>query len=257
MPKGIYARTEKTKQKMRDYAMAHPEHHFVKGKASWNKDKKMSAEYCETCRQAFLGKQHSEATKEKMSIAHQGQITWNTGMKGYTNKGSFKKGQTPWIAGKHHSEKTKKELMLKWENEEYAKKTKENMAKNYKYHTNSGCFINGQLPWNKGNASLKDQIRHSLEYKQWRSDIFRRDNWTCVECEQVGGRLHAHHIKPFSELYVEFLQEYNQFSQFEDVDTLVRLAMNWKPFWIAKGITLCKDCHSKTESYLNNNIGRE
>lgn len=33
-----------------------------------------------------------------------------------------------------------------------------------------------------------------LEYKQWRSAVFSRDNYTCQICEQYGGTLHADHI---------------------------------------------------------------
>jgi len=41
------------------------------------------------------GRKHSELTKLKNSLAHLGKSTWNKGMKGYKNKGSFKKGVVP------------------------------------------------------------------------------------------------------------------------------------------------------------------
>ena len=102
----------------------------------------------------------------------------------------------------------------------------------------------------KGTTPLVEQIRKCFEYRQWRDKIFQRDNYTCVECGQVGGSLEAHHSeKSFNELFTEFLQEYDQFSPYEDIDTLVRLAMKWHPFWTAEGKTLCKDCHNLTKSY--------
>ena len=177
-------KSKATKLKMSKYAKTHPEHHFVKGRTTWNTDKKMSAEYCETCRQANLGRHPSEATKEKMSEAHRGEKNYN---------------------------------------------------------------------W-KGTTPLVEQIRKLREYKKWRSAIYQRDSYTCVECEQVGKRLHAHHIKPFSELFAEFLQEYNQFSPYEDKDTLLRLATKWQPFWTTEGITLCRKCHIELHKELRKEI---
>lgn len=93
------------------------------------------------------------------------------------------------------------------------------------------------------------RIRGSSEYKQWRDDIFRRDNWTCQKCgarSQKGKTvyLEAHHNdNSFAELLADFLREYDQFSPFEDQDTLIRLARKWQAFWTAEGITYCGACH--------------
>lgn len=54
----------------------------------------------------------------------------------------------------------------------------------------------------------------------------------------------------------KFLQEYNQFSPMEDIETLARLATNYKSFWeINNGKTLCKDCHNLTKKYSKELIG--
>ena len=105
--------------------------------------------------------------------------------------------------------------------------------------------------WKGGITPLAEQIRGLRESRNWRSDIFKRDNFTCQECSERGGKIVAHHKNAFYKLFKFFLRKYNQFSPIEDKETLVRLATTHKPFWnIGNGITLCKECHKKTESYL-------
>jgi len=62
--------------------------------------------------------------------------------------------------------------------------------------------------------------RNTKEYKNWRRSVFERDNFTCAECKQKGGKLEAHHIKSF--------KKYPK--------------LRYK---IDNGITLCRLCHRK------------
>lgn len=68
-------------------------------------------------------------------------------------------------------------------------------------------------------ASKKMRLRGSFKYRDWRTSVFKRDNYTCQCCNQYGGKLQVHHIK--------------NFSSSEDLR-----------FEINNGITLCYDCHS-------------
>lgn len=77
----------------------------------------------------------------------------------------------------------------------------------------------------KGGVTAKHEIeRKSLAYKEWRMEIFERDNYTCVLCGKRGGNLEADHIKPFA--------HYPKLR-----------------FVIDNGRTLCKSCHRKTDTW--------
>jgi 5-methylcytosine-specific restriction endonuclease McrA len=82
-----------------------------------------------------------------------------------------------------------------------------------------GKFIGSGLP-----RSEQLQIRQSKEYYHWRKQVFKRDNYTCVFCNEKGGRLNADHIKSFA-IYPD-----------------LRLDIN-------NGRTLCVECHKKTDTF--------
>jgi 5-methylcytosine-specific restriction endonuclease McrA len=91
----------------------------------------------------------------------------------------------------------------------------------FKYHRGENVYN-----WKGGtNVDLKHQwIReNSARFKKWRQMVLERDNHQCRLCG-AKNNLEVHHIIPFS-LYPE----------------LVDLKMN--------GITLCHNCHKKTDSY--------
>lgn len=91
--------------------------------------------------------------------------------------------------------------------------------------------------WKGGKGTLKVQIRRHFKYRQWRSDIFTRDDFTCQECGRRGGTLNAHHA-PDS---FAFILEIN------DITTLEQ-ALNCEELWnINNGRTLCERCHNKTK----------
>ena len=72
--------------------------------------------------------------------------------------------------------------------------------------------------WKGGISNENHKVRNSSEMKEWRKEVFKRDNYTCQKCNKVSGKLNAHHIKPFS-IYPKLR------------------------FVLSNGITLCKGCH--------------
>lgn len=75
--------------------------------------------------------------------------------------------------------------------------------------------------WKGGVTPEVGRLRRSAEYRDWRTAVFTRDNFTCQKCGDArGGNLRAHHIKPFA-------------------------ANPEERFNLANGVTLCCDCHDK------------
>lgn len=91
----------------------------------------------------------------------------------------------------------------------------------------------------KGWISKIDKLCRRLpEYKQWRSDIFTRDNWTCRTCRTNLVYVTAHHIKWFSKILKE--NNINNILDAKECDELWNLD-NW--------LTLCEKCHELTDNY--------
>ena len=92
--------------------------------------------------------------------------------------------------------------------------------------------------WRGGTVDLNNSIRSLKRYKIWRSEVFERDHYTCVECTQSGVYLNADHIKPLSYMIREY-----------DIKT-TRHAIGCKELWnITNGRTLCEKCHKATDTY--------
>lgn len=77
--------------------------------------------------------------------------------------------------------------------------------------------------WKGGKSQERPKVQNTIQYKNWRMQVFERDGFSCIICGQVGGELNAHHIKPWK----------------DNIDLR---------FDINNGITLCEDCHKKIHS---------
>jgi len=83
--------------------------------------------------------------------------------------------------------------------------------------------------WKGGITPRSVLIRCSSDYAIWRSSVFERDNYTCRECGERGGKLNAHHI--------------NSFAKYPEL----RLVVD-------NGITLCEACHRKKHFNINTGL---
>ncbi len=78
--------------------------------------------------------------------------------------------------------------------------------------------------WKGGESRQYKRGYKSEQFKHWRDEVFKRDNYICQSCSQRGGYLTAHHIKSFAK-YPELRYE------------------------ISNGKTLCPTCHAKTDNF--------
>lgn len=91
--------------------------------------------------------------------------------------------------------------------------------------------IRGKKHWNwqGGITATHFKERSNLKLKEWRRQVFARDNYTCQKCNSRSQKgcnvyLEAHHIKSWAK-YPELRYDLNN------------------------GLTLCKDCHKLTDNY--------
>ena len=100
------------------------------------------------------------------------------------------------------------------------------------------CWGANNNKWKGGITPIREKIRHHFKYRQWRSDIFTRDNFTCVLCGVRGVYLEADH---YPVMFSTICDEYT-------IDT-VEKAINCDRLWdINNGRTLCRLCHDKTKN---------
>ena len=167
-----------------------------------------------------MAKRGSFEWKLNIGKGNKGKIAWNKGKRGlqvswlkgkkrwWYAPGSFKKGQMSWNKGKVWNDEIKKKISD-------TKKGRPNYKNRGKNHYN----------WKNGKTELNEQIRQSLEYRNWRRAVFERDDYTCQECgiKNMKGlgktiKLEVDHIKQFA-FYPELR------------------------FEVFNGRTLCLDCH--------------
>ena len=100
---------------------------------------------------------------------------------------------------------------------------------------NYKCRGENNPNWNPNlTQEEREQHREIEGYNSWRTQVYRRDNYTCICCgDNKGGNLNAHHLNGF----------------------------NWDKehrLDVSNGVTLCTTCHNKFHSlYGNGNNTKE
>lgn len=141
-----------------------------------NKKKKVSPR----CRKCWLGDKESLRKHGKESGFKEGYIPWNKGSSGLTI----------W-------KPERREKIMRWFKENgggYKGKKDSPETRRKKSESEKG-----PKHWNwKGGITPQNTIRrHSLEHKQWREEVFKRDDYTCQVCLERGIRIEANHIYPW------------------------------------------------------------
>jgi len=160
----------------------------------------------------WRGKKFSEEIKKKMSDSHKG-IPNNWDGRKHSEESRIKMSLTKkkMFEDVKEREKISKSVKKLWKNKEYRDKM---IGKN-------------SSNWRGGLTSKTKLKRLSSMWKQWREDVFDRDDYTCQanKCphcgNKIGGKLHPHHKKPVA-LYEELI------------------------FDVDNGITYCVEYHMKS-----------
>ena len=105
------------------------------------------------------------------------------------------------------------------------RKLKKTLSNTHKQNIKNGVLSGNNHPnWKGGIYPENEKIRHSTEYKVWRTSVFKRDDYTCQICSISGCELNADHIKSFS-MFPELR------------------------FELSNGRTLCVECHRQTPTF--------
>ena len=121
--------------------------------------------------------------------------------------------------GKKHSVESRKKMSKSWSYEKSITPKRNEKISIALKGKNNPRWKGGP----KTAKAMRDRLRKSREYKNWRKAVFERDNYTCQKCYSRNGNgkyiyLEAHHIKSWA--------EYPKLR-----------------FDISNGTTLCKQCH--------------
>lgn len=206
-------------------------------------------------REFHTGRTHTEATKEKLRLANAGKTLSpehreklrQAGMGRVFSEESKDKIRQKLLGNQHnvgrkHSPEAIEKMKLKAkdrkpisdETREKIRKTLTGRVVPLKVRLKlKGQFAGEKSRFWKGgvakiNKSERQLAMETIEYKYWRQSVFIRDDYTCQECSERGGKLNADHIKSWAE-YPELRYDLNN------------------------GRTLCEKCHRKTDSYGNRN----
>ena len=140
--------------------------------------------------------------------------------------------------GKKLTEETKNRISLSRKGKKPTDATRRRISLAHRGKKNHG--------WKGGISPIRERVRNSAKYAEWRQKVFIRDDFTCQDCrDKTGGNLEAHHIKSFKELLQEVKKYLPLFNLYDG-------AMAYTPMWDTNnGITLCEKCHDNGRRIKN------
>jgi len=216
---------------------------YIRTKPVWNKGLKniYSEETLLKMGKSNKGRKLSDEHKNKISISNSGEKNHMFGKK-ITEK--ERKRLITIRKGTKHTEETKQKMR----EASFGKKKSITHALNISKGKKGLVSVKGSKCWNwKGGISKIDKLcRDMREYKEWRSDVFTRDNWTCQTCKITGIYVTAHHKKGFNKIITE-----------HNIKTMDDARLCNELWDRNNGVTLCEECHKLTDNYKGKSINKK
>ena len=173
MPSGIYKRKPQTSE-------------HIQNKIDGRKGYKHSKETIDKIRNSNLGKKPTDEARKNMSLAQKGRVFSEEHRK---NIGKGNKGKRKIFTEEH---KINISIAKK---KEYKNGRVSPFKKLWEDNPN---FLRGENNpvWIKDRSKLaKRQERNDSAYREWRLNVYKRDNYKCRICNKdCSGRIMAHHI---------------------------------------------------------------
>jgi len=117
------------------------------------------------------------------------------GFKGKPCSEENKKKASIRMKGKKMSKESRKKLSESRIGMKFTDEHKLNISKGHK-----GLLCGENHPnWKGGITNKRTKYRNCPEYKEWRTRVFKRDEYICTMCGETKEYLHAHHLIPFSD----------------------------------------------------------
>lgn len=188
----------------------------------WKRGQHQTEEHKKKISLANTGKRHTDTTKMKMSKSKRGKSNGRDGAK-HTEETKSKMRAAAHARKEKYGYIVHPETIIKSALARLGTRMSEE-TKRKKSISQKG--VRGSN-WRGGKTDESKIIRGGYKYRNWRTSVFERDNYTCVICNQRGKKLNADHIKPFC-------------------------AFPELRFDINNGRTLCHHCHKQTDTYGSN-----
>ena len=203
----------------------------IRTNAESRRGKKLSKKHRQHIGESNKGRIVSKETRLKIGKANKGNIPWTKGKKLPPLSEAIKRKISKTLMGRKLSPEQIEGIRKRMVGNKYSEGRK--LSEWHIQRIIESIKGEKNINWKGGITPLIMRIRNNFKYRQWRSDVFTRDDFTCQKCNHRGSYLEAHH----SEITFSDIMELNDIKTFEQ-------AMACEEFWnINNGITLCRKCH--------------